>query len=76
MKKLVPTLLMVALLVALAPQVATAQTGDGMQQRYDDKLAEPFLEKAQWLLDYDEARVEAKKTGKAIFVYFTRSYAP
>jgi hypothetical protein len=42
----------------------------------DEKLKKEFLKKADWLLDYDRARAEAKKTGKVLLVYFTRSYAP
>jgi len=39
------------------------------------KLEGAWLEKAPWLLDFDAAKAEAKKSGKPIFVYFTRSYA-
>ena len=46
-----------------------------IEQR-EDKLESRFLKKANWILDYDEARAEAKKQGKLIFTYFTRSYAP
>ena len=39
------------------------------------KLAKPVFEKANWLFDYDEARAEAKRSGKLLFTYFSRSYA-
>lgn len=42
----------------------------------EQKLAARFLEKADWITDYDQARAEAAKTGKLIFAYFGRSYAP
>lgn len=41
----------------------------------DEKLAKPVFELANWSHDYDAVRAEAKKTGKLIFAYFTRSYA-
>jgi hypothetical protein len=40
------------------------------------KLRSPFLSQASWITDYDQARRESAKTGKPIFAYFTRSYAP
>ena len=43
--------------------------------RRDQKLASEFLKKADWILDYDRARSDSKKTGKVLFAYFTRSYA-
>lgn len=41
----------------------------------DEKLAKPVFQLAKWNTDYDAVRAEAKKTGKPIFAYFTRSYA-
>ena len=39
------------------------------------KLAKPVFQLAKWETDYDAARAAAKKDGKLLFVYFTRSYA-
>lgn len=66
-----------ALLLAL-PGVLRAQEksqGELIKAR-DAKLAEEWLKKADWITDYDKAREEAKKSGKLIFAYFTRSYSP
>lgn len=57
-----------------------AQSGQGPSQeelisKRDEKLKLAFLKKADWLTDYDKARAEAKKSGKPIFTYFSRSYA-
>jgi len=41
----------------------------------DEKMALPVFKKAGWTFDYDKARAEAKKSGKLIFTYFSRSYA-
>lgn len=44
--------------------------------RRAEKLAKDFLKKADWHLDYDEARAEAQKQGKWIFTYFSRTFQP
>lgn len=41
----------------------------------DSKLASPFLKNGDWVTDFDTARERAKKEGKLIFAYFTRSFA-
>lgn len=46
-----------------------------LKRRLDKKLEAGFLKNATWILDYDEAKAAAKKSGKRIFAYFTRSYA-
>jgi hypothetical protein len=46
-----------------------------IEQR-DAKLAKEVFTKAPWIKDWDAARAEAKKTGKPVFAYFTRSFAP
>ena len=40
-----------------------------------EKLAKEVFTKANWITDYDKARAEAKKSGKLLFTYFTRSYS-
>ena len=40
------------------------------------KKQQPMFGKAKWTLDYEQALAEAKATGKPVFAYFTRSYAP
>jgi hypothetical protein len=51
-----------------------ARAGD-LEDKRDAKLKKDFLKKVDWVTDYDKAREEAKKSGKMIFGYFTRSYA-
>ncbi len=60
-------------LLALASAAAAQQS---LEEKRDQKLKSPFLSKAPWITDYDRAREESRKTGKVIFAYFTRSYAP
>ena len=68
------TILSAALLGAVLGQPVQAQ-GD-MVARKEAKLAEAWLKNADWVLDYTDAKAQAKQTGKPIFAYFTRSYAP
>jgi hypothetical protein len=65
-----------ALACWLAP-AATAQKAPSQEQLIklrDEKLALPVFQKAPWSFDYDKVRAEAKKSGKLIFAYFSRSY--
>jgi hypothetical protein len=56
--------------------VGSSAFGQSLEEKRDKKLASEFLKKAAWTTDYDKAREEAKKSGKPIFGYFSRSYAP
>lgn len=49
---------------------------DQLKERRAAKLKKPFLQNASWMLDYDEARAEAKKQKKWLLTYFTRTFAP
>jgi hypothetical protein len=59
----------------LSAPAARAQE-EGLEARKAEKLKSEFLKKADWILDYDKAREESKKSGKPIFTLFSRSYAP
>ncbi|MEZ5966445.1 MAG: hypothetical protein R3F56_21595 [Planctomycetota bacterium] len=63
-----------AVLLAGAPP-AQASNQEALKEKRAEKLAKPVFENAAWRLDYDAAREEAKKDGKFVLVYFTRSYA-
>ena len=63
-------------LLAAAP-AATAQDKDAeLREKYEKKLQKEFVGKIKWARSLDEARATAKKEGKLILGYFTRSYAP
>lgn len=72
-------LLLVVALLCVLPAWAGAQgqpvSQDDLKKRKAHLLQEPFLKKGPWILDYDQALAAAKKSGKPIFAYFTRSYA-
>lgn len=72
MKAKLSLLLAGALLAIASPAFAD----DALQAKYDEKIAKAFVAHGGWILDYDEARAKAKKEGKVIFTYFTRSYSP
>lgn len=61
-------LMLAAVLAFSAPQ--------SLEEKKAEKLKAEFLKKADWKLDYDAAREEAKKSGKLLFTLFSRSYAP
>ncbi|MGH7152015.1 MAG: hypothetical protein ACREIU_15025 [Planctomycetota bacterium] len=74
-RALFPSSLLLAAL--LAPGLPAQETDEAaLRAGRDKKLASDFLKKADWVLDFDRARAEAKKRGKVLFAYFTRSYAP
>jgi len=61
---------------ALVVAIGSSAFGQSLEEKRDKKLASEFLKKSAWITDYDKAREEAKKSGKPMFGYFTRSYAP
>ena len=63
------------LLSAAAPVWAQQPDQETLKANYKKKLDAAFLTKASWITDYEKAREEAKKSGKPIFAYFSRSYA-
>ncbi len=52
------------------------QAQDDLAAKRKKKLSKPVFKLAAWHFDYDEARAQAKKEGKFLLTYFTRSYAP
>jgi ribosomal protein S17E len=58
-----------------SPSIAQRSAKE-LQQKLDDKLAKEWVTNAEWITDFDKAKAEAKRRGKQIFGYFTRSYAP
>jgi len=66
-----------AILAAASAGTAAAQDAqDALKKKYEEKIAEPWVAHGGWRLDYEKALEEAGKSGKLIFAYFSRSYAP
>ena len=61
-------------LALLAPSASAQQTD--LQEKYQKKISQEWFTKGGWTDDYGAARARAKKEGKVIFTYFTRSFAP
>ena len=61
--------------LALATPVV-AQDADGLQEKFDAKVAAEWVAQGGWITDYDMALAKAKKEGKYVFAYFSRSYSP
>jgi hypothetical protein len=53
-----------------------AQDQATLTAQLEEKLASEFVKLVPWFTDYDAARAESVRTGKPIFAYFSRSYAP
>jgi hypothetical protein len=64
-----------SLLIAAAP-MALGQTQDELRAQREAKLSSEWIHKADWITDYDQARAASRESGKPIFAYFSRSYAP
>lgn len=79
--QIISKLLPAVVLVAVASNGVTqarprVYDQDDMLHRKTELLAEAWLQKANWVMSYAEAKAKAKQSGKMIFAYFTRSYAP
>lgn len=56
--------------------MAASSSAQSFEEKLEEKLKEPFVSKAAWVLDYADALKKAKEEKKIVFAYFTRSYAP
>ena len=54
----------------------SASAPAGLEEKYQKKLEKEFMKKVPWETSLDEAMRKSRETGKPIFGYFTRSYAP
>lgn len=64
------------LALVLVGALAAAARAQSLEERLEAKLKKPFVTNAAWVLDFDEAKRQARESDKAIFAYFTRSFAP
>ena len=73
-------LALAAATLLLLPGAPALAQGSGavekLQERFEKKSKKDFIKNVAWELDYDKARKTAAESGKLIFAYFTRSYAP
>ncbi|MEO0480288.1 MAG: hypothetical protein AAF196_12475 [Planctomycetota bacterium] len=57
-----------------AMPLVAQQDQEALIEKRDAKVA--AMSEKGWVTDYSKAREMAAESGKMIFVYFTRSYAP
>ena len=69
---------LLALGLSLAAPAATAQDAEtqDLRDKYAKKLEKEFVGKIDWAQSFEQASATAKKDGKLVLGYFTRSYAP
>jgi len=75
MKRLIALSVLLPLLAAFSSPAAAQRSQAELKDNLQKKLAKAWVKKVNWITDYDKALAEAKKSGKLIFAYFTRSYA-
>ena len=73
-----PSFALLPLAALLVPELAAQNTYDQekMAASYAEMQTHPWYTGGGWITDFDVAKAEAAKTGKPIFAYFTRTYAP
>ncbi len=71
------TAVLAALLLTLTAVAAARERSEKeLRQRRDALMAKAWVKASPWITDYEKALAESKKSGKPIFAYLTRSYAP
>ena len=60
----------------VAGSLSAQLTQTELKQRRDRKLAKPVFQSNSWETNYPEALADAKREGRLVFAYFTRSYVP
>ena len=73
-----PSLTLLSLAAALTPELTAQRTydQDKMSANYAEMQTHSWYTGGGWITDFEEAKAKSKKTGKPIFAYFTRTYAP
>ena len=49
---------------------------DQLKKLYNEKINEAWFTNGGWTADFAAAKARAKKEGKFLFAYFTRSHSP
>ena len=70
------SLALLLLAIAATPVLAQDDEQARLAKQRDEKLQKAFLKNGEWLTDYDAAMKKASESGRLMFGYFTRSYAP
>ena len=65
----------IALLTAVSGLNGQDKQGE-LKKLYNEKINETWFTSGGWTADFAAAKARAKKEGKFLFAYFTRSYSP
>ncbi len=78
MKNLVRALSGLLLLATISSALVAQEKNpqESLLEKHASKLKKEFLSRVTWEGSFDSAMTKAKKEGKLILAYFTRSYAP
>ncbi len=77
MRRAIQAVLLLGALLSGTEALATTSEPQGSnQKKYEKALEADFISFGGWETDYDVARARAKKEGKLLFTFFSRSYAP
>lgn len=63
------------LLASAMPAQERSYDQEEMKANYQELLETEWFKNGGWTDDFDAAKAAAKKSGKPIFTYFTRTYA-
>jgi len=73
------SLVLIPLAALLAPELAAQDRTydqEKMAANYAEMQTHSWFQDGGWMTDFDAAKARSAETGKPIFAYFTRSYAP
>lgn len=68
--------LCICVVISASSLAAQQYRKQDLQEKLDKKLSQAFVKHVAWKQNYTEARREAARTKRPVFVYFTRSFAP
>lgn len=71
-------LALLPLAALLVPELSAQRTFDQEQMKanYAEMQTHSWFTNGDWITDFAAAKAKARETGRPIFAYFTRTYAP
>lgn len=69
-------LLAAAASVLVAPGLSAQKSQEELQQSFAEMQTHPWYVDGGWTTDFAAAKAQAAETGRPVFAYFTRTYAP
>ena len=72
----IPLCTLATALLAQAVEAQSTYDQDKMKATYAEMQTHDWFSSGAWITDFDAAKTKAKESGRPIFAYFTRTYAP